>query len=61
MRRKERGCVFCEIVALQSFADVVESWPDALAFVPLNPVTKGHVLVVPRRADDGLRLPWSPA
>jgi histidine triad (HIT) family protein len=48
VRTKVRGCVFCEIVAQQSFADVVQSWPDALAFVPLDPVTEGHVLVVPR-------------
>ena len=47
-RHHERGCPFCEIVSLQSFAAVVQSWHDALAFVPLDPVTEGHVLVVPR-------------
>lgn len=42
------GCVFCQIVAGNSPATVVESWPDALAIVPLGPVTEGHVLVIPR-------------
>jgi histidine triad (HIT) family protein len=27
----------------------VREWDDAIAFVPLDPVTDGHVLVVPRR------------
>lgn len=42
------SCVFCQIVAGNSPATVVESWPDALAIVPLGPVTEGHVLVLPR-------------
>lgn len=105
-------CVFCEIAARRAPAQIVRSWPGVLAIVPLNPVTDGHVLVlpeqhvadfaedawvtalvmfaasklavppanlitsagpeatqtvfhlhihvVPRTADDGLRLPWSP-
>jgi histidine triad (HIT) family protein len=47
-RHKELGCVFCEAVTQQGLVDVVRSWSDALAFVPLNPVTPGHALVVPR-------------
>ena len=27
---------------------LVHAWPDALAFVPLNPVVEGHTLVVPK-------------
>lgn len=42
------GCVFCEIVAGRAPATVVREWPDVIAFVPLNPVTDGHVLVIPR-------------
>lgn len=42
------GCVFCAIVAGTAPATVVREWPDAMAFIPLNPVTAGHVLVVPR-------------
>lgn len=41
-------CVFCDIAAGIAPADVVWSSGDAIAFVPLKPVTPGHVLVVPR-------------
>jgi histidine triad (HIT) family protein len=41
-------CVFCEIIAERSPAKVVREWPDAIAIEPLNPVTEGHVLVIPR-------------
>lgn len=41
------ACVFCDIVHGRAPAEVVHRWDDAVAFVPLNPVTPGHVLVVP--------------
>jgi histidine triad (HIT) family protein len=43
------SCAFCRIVRGDAPAALVRAWPYALAFVPLNPVTPGHVLVVPRR------------
>ena len=42
-------CVFCEIIAGNAPAQMVYRWPDAVAFIPLNPVVQGHVLVVPTR------------
>jgi histidine triad (HIT) family protein len=42
-------CVFCRIVRGEFPAEVVREWDDCLAFVPLNPVTPGHVLVIPKR------------
>lgn len=42
------GCVFCDIATGRESAVVVRDWPNALAIVPLNPVTAGHVLVVPK-------------
>ncbi|MFD5588776.1 HIT family protein [Streptomyces sp. NPDC127063] len=42
-------CVFCEIVAGTAPATIVREWPDAMAIVPLGPVTPGHVLVIPRQ------------
>lgn len=42
-------CDFCDIVAGQEPARVVWRNPEALAFLPLNPATTGHVLVIPRR------------
>lgn len=46
--RTDPTCVFCRIVAGEAPATVVWEWPDALAIVPLNPVTPGHILVLPR-------------
>lgn len=42
------SCVFCGIVAGTSPATIIRSWPDAIAIVPLAPVTPGHTLVIPR-------------
>jgi histidine triad (HIT) family protein len=41
-------CVFCDIVAGRAPADIFHEWDDALAIVPLNPVTPGHLLVIPK-------------
>lgn len=40
-------CVFCRIIEGAAPAEIVVRWSDATCFVPLNPVTDGHVLVVP--------------
>jgi histidine triad (HIT) family protein len=42
------ACIFCAIVAGEAPASVV--WEDAvaIAFLDINPLTPGHVLVVPR-------------
>ena len=48
-------CVFCDIVAGIAPATIVHRWPDtndrfdAVAIAPLNPVTVGHLLVIPAR------------
>jgi histidine triad (HIT) family protein len=44
----EDTCPFCEISAGRAQAEVVLEWDNVLAIVPLNPVTPGHVLVMPR-------------
>lgn len=41
-------CVFCRIVSGQGPATILREWPDAVAIVPLNPVSSGHVLIIPR-------------
>lgn len=41
------NCVFCAIVHGLAPATVVRRWHDAMAIVPLNPVTPGHVLILP--------------
>lgn len=42
-------CPFCEIVAGRAPATIVGDWNEAMAIVPLNPVTAGHVIVIPKR------------
>lgn len=48
MNEHAEDCPFCAIIAGQERAEIYASWDDAVCFVPLRPVTPGHVLVVPR-------------
>jgi histidine triad (HIT) family protein len=41
-------CVFCKIVRGEIPSSVVLETDDAVAFLDINPVNKGHVLLVPR-------------
>jgi histidine triad (HIT) family protein len=43
-----RACPFCEIVAGRAPGVLRREWDDAIALVPLNPVTPGHTLIVPK-------------
>jgi diadenosine tetraphosphate (Ap4A) HIT family hydrolase len=43
-----RGCVFCAVVARQAEASIAYEDETAVSFMDLNPVTRGHLLVVPR-------------
>ncbi len=49
-----KGCIFCAIVARQAEASVVYEDETVVAFMDLNPVTPGHLLVVPREHVVGL-------
>lgn len=42
-------CVFCRVVAGEEAADLVWETPDAVAFLDVRPVFKGHTLVIPRQ------------
>jgi histidine triad (HIT) family protein len=52
-------CVFCQIVAGKTPADVVLEEPDFVAFLDRRPVFKGHALLVPR--EHVVTLPDLPA
>jgi histidine triad (HIT) family protein len=41
-------CLFCEIVAGRQGAAIVHEDANAVAFLDIRPVFKGHVLLVPR-------------
>ncbi len=42
------SCIFCRIVAGEIPAEVVARDPDVVAFLDVQPLADGHVLVVPR-------------
>ena len=42
-------CLFCGIVAGDIPAQIVDSDEETVAFMDINPATRGHALVVPRR------------
>ena len=42
-------CLFCKIVAGEVPAQIVDSDEHTVAFMDINPATRGHALVVPRR------------
>jgi histidine triad (HIT) family protein len=42
-------CLFCAIVAGEAPAHIVLDEPEAVAFLDIHPVFKGHVLVIPRQ------------
>ncbi len=44
----ESDCLFCGIVAGDVPAQIVDSDEHTVAFMDINPATKGHALVVPR-------------
>lgn len=43
-----KNCIFCQIVDKQSPANILFENADCIAFTPLDPVAKGHVLIVPK-------------
>ena len=44
----EQDCIFCAIGSGRADASVVYEDETVVAFMDLNPVTRGHLLVVPR-------------
>lgn len=52
-------CVFCNIIAGIAPGAMPVRWPDAVVLVPLNPVTEGHVLILPRQhVRDAVENQW---
>jgi histidine triad (HIT) family protein len=45
----EPDCIFCKIVAGELPGAVVDEDERTIAFMDINPATRGHSLVVPRR------------
>ena len=53
------SCLFCDIVARQAPAHILYEDDSTMAFLAKYPVTRGHLLVVPKRHAARLTdLPW---
>ena len=42
-------CIFCKIVAGEMDSEIVQEDEHTVAFMDINPWTRGHALVIPRR------------
>lgn len=42
-------CIFCGIVAGDLPAEIIDSDEHTVSFMDINPATRGHALVIPRR------------
>lgn len=49
MRLADRHCTFCDLIHGAGEASICYEDSDAVAFMDIQPVNTGHVLVVPRR------------
>ncbi len=45
----EENCIFCKIVKKELPANIVYEDEKFLAFLDINPVNKGHTLVIPKK------------
>ena len=61
MSPSDPDCIFCKIVAGEIPAQIVDEDERTIAFMDINPATRGHLLVIPRYEDDPMKLPWTPA
>jgi histidine triad (HIT) family protein len=43
------NCIFCKIIAGELPAQIVDEGDRTVAFMDINPATRGHLLVVPRQ------------
>lgn len=48
------SCIFCDIVSGAAQAHIVDENPKTLTFLDLFPITRGHLLVIPREHIDRL-------
>src|SRR5580692_7719364 len=45
----EPDCIFCKIVAGELPGKIIDEDERTIAFMDINPATRGHALVIPRR------------
>jgi histidine triad (HIT) family protein len=48
------NCIFCAIVSGEGKAEIVDSDQRTMAFMDINPATRGHALVIPRSHSENI-------
>ncbi len=48
MSPSDPDCIFCQIVAGELPAQIVDQDERTVSFMDINPATRGHALVIPR-------------
>lgn len=43
-----QNCIFCQIIQKEAKADVLFEDENCLVFTPLDPISNGHVLLIPK-------------
>ena len=56
----DEDCIFCKVLTGEIPAAMVDEDEHTVAFMDINPWTRGHALVIPRYAGDPLQLPTRP-
>lgn len=51
----DENCIFCAIIAGDAPAEILDSDEHTIAFMDINPATRGHALVIPRKHSKDLR------
>ncbi|MBI2665629.1 HIT domain-containing protein, partial [Candidatus Woesearchaeota archaeon] len=49
MKEDKANCIFCKITSGKSPCSIIYEDNTVLVFPPLQPVNKGHVLIVPKK------------
>jgi histidine triad (HIT) family protein len=54
MSSARQDCIFCAVASGDGKAEIVDSDERTVAFMDINPATRGHALVIPRRHAENL-------
>jgi histidine triad (HIT) family protein len=47
--KSDKNCIFCKIVKGESKSEIIKSSDSFIAINDVNPVAKGHLLVIPKK------------
>lgn len=56
---QDQQCIFCSIIQGQITSYKIDEDKDAIAILEINPISKGHTLVIPKKHIENKKLPQS--